>query len=116
MRTREDVRAYEQRSSRPVTTGKPCPVVQELQKGDPSRPAAPYRPKNKGVDGKDHPRFRVSVTLLMSDQRDRDPDGAVSTLMDCLVSARRRLLALDSQSLLRMLSLSKRTGGRPLED
>lgn len=37
-------------------------------------------------------KFRVSVDLFYSDKRRRDGDGAATTLADCIISARRRLL------------------------
>lgn len=37
-------------------------------------------------------KFRVSIVLYVSDYRRRDPDGALSTIMDCITSARRRLV------------------------
>lgn len=60
----------------------------------------PKRPDNKAVvpkaDGKDHNRFRVTINLRVCDRRRRDADGAVTTLLDCIVSAVRRLAELDS--------------------
>jgi hypothetical protein len=37
-------------------------------------------------------KFRVSVDLFYSDKRRRDGDGAATTLADCIITARRRLL------------------------
>jgi len=72
------------------------PVVQERQAnhGQKSGDAA----QNQTVDDEVHPRFRVSILLRVSDHRRRDADGAVSTLLDCLVSAVGRLLAMDSRN------------------
>ena len=44
------------------------------------------------VDSTVHPTFRVSVDLFYSDRRRRDGDGAATTLADCIITARRRLL------------------------
>ena len=35
--------------------------------------------------------FRIHVTLKMCDRRNRDCDGALATLLDCLIAARRQL-------------------------
>ena len=35
--------------------------------------------------------FRVTVTLRFADLRTRDPDAALSTLLDCIIAARRQL-------------------------
>ena len=35
--------------------------------------------------------FRVAVTLRFADLRTRDPDAALSTLLDCIIAARRQL-------------------------
>lgn len=43
------------------------------------------------VDGSVRPQFRVTVTLGYGDERRRDADGAVSTILDCLIAARRQL-------------------------
>ena len=36
-------------------------------------------------------KFRLTVTLRYSDNRVRDPDAALSTILDCLVATRRQL-------------------------
>ena len=43
------------------------------------------------VDEQVHPKFRVSVHLRYSNRRVRDIDGALSTILDCIVAARRQL-------------------------
>lgn len=37
------------------------------------------------------PKFRVSITLDFADYRTRDADAALSTLLDCVIAARRQL-------------------------
>lgn len=38
-----------------------------------------------------HRKFRLTITLKYSDNRVRDPDAALSTILDCLVATRRQL-------------------------
>jgi hypothetical protein len=52
--------------------------------------------RKKKVDGASHPKYRVSITLKVSDNARRDGDGGASTLLDCLVHAARRLQAMDT--------------------
>ena len=60
--------------------------------GQPNRKAAPNdRPKVKAVDGEMHQKFGVTIIVRVSDNRRRDLDGCASSILDCLVSARRLL-------------------------
>lgn len=54
------------------------------------------KPKDKGADEPDHPRFGVAITLRVSDRRVRDGDGAESTILDCIIAAVRRLKKMDN--------------------
>ena len=47
-------------------------------------------------DKENHRRFRVRITVRFSDNRRRDADGCLSTLLDCLTTARGRLLEMDT--------------------
>lgn len=47
--------------------------------------------QDKSLDESMHSEFRVSIILRMSDERVRDCDGALATLLDCLITARRQL-------------------------
>lgn len=47
--------------------------------------------RRKGLDERGNKKYRVSITLFMPDYTRRDVDGATSTLIDCLIAARRRL-------------------------
>lgn len=49
------------------------------------------RTKNKKVDGQLHPRFSVTIVVQMPDNRRRDLDGMLATILDCICSARRQL-------------------------
>lgn len=63
--------------------------VQEHQEDRPHGPSggADNRSQEKGVDGGGHPVFHLTVTALLSDKRQRDLDGMLSTICDCLVRA-----------------------------
>lgn len=75
---------------------KPRTQFQKQQDAD-ARPAD-HRPEKAKVDGAMHGKFRVSITLLLSDKRDRDPDGAASTLMDCVMASIGRLGGVDRRT------------------
>lgn len=49
------------------------------------------------MDAKCHPAYDLAVTIRVSDQRRRDLDGNLSTVLDCLVQAVRRLAPVDSK-------------------
>lgn len=91
----QDAINYAKRRSQAVRAGdRSLPVVQKLE--DVSAREADNSPEEAEVDGSVHPRFAVTITLLTSDKRRRDADGAMSTLLDCLVKAVRRLNPLDT--------------------
>jgi len=71
----------------------PRAELQEHEESQPKRPV--HRAKSETVDARVHGQFRVTVTLRVSDNRKRDADGALSTLLDCLVNAARRLGSVD---------------------
>jgi len=78
----------------------PCAIVQKQEASDSRQPkrknANTNGAGNKKMDGAMRPSFRVAVNLRVSDNRGRDADGALSTLLDCLVSAARRLRDVDN--------------------
>lgn len=71
---------------------------QEADYSRPKRePAAPrYKARSKKADGGNHPRYSLTVNFRVSDKRKRDLDGLLSTVLDCLVTARGRFAAMDS--------------------
>lgn len=96
------------------TKPRPLPVLQKLQ-ADPVEPAKDNDQAGKpALDGEGYPEFRVSVTLCISDERDRDNDGAYSTIQDCLIAAVGRLAQMDSRTLRKHAAgfKRKRRGGR----
>lgn len=65
------------------------PVIQE-QKEVRERPRV-HGQENPPVDGQRDQQYRVTITFHISDRRRRDIDGGTSTLLDCIVAARRQL-------------------------
>ena len=67
-----------------------------------------HSPKSKKADEGNRKRFRITVDLLVSDNRRRDPDGAINTIMDCLVSTNKfGLHSLPSMQLVQHASMGK---------
>jgi len=59
------------------------------------------RRSKQGLDAKVHPTYRLTVDLRYSDNRPRDIDGSLSTILDCLVTAAaglRRLTPVDPRN------------------
>lgn len=66
------------------------------------------------VDGPGHPQYRIEVTLRFANYRQKDPDGCLSTIMDCIKGAVGRLVDVvsgDSPEKRKM-----RRGGRGRDD
>lgn len=82
------------------------PREEEQQDADNEGPAgqAPPPPdadNEAGVPagiGEDHGVFAVSVVVRLPDRRRRDLDGIFSSILDCLVTTRRRLLDTHSDT------------------
>ena len=70
-------------------------LVQELKDAPPSQGSTEgdvdHEPDQTEADGKLHPKYRIAVTLLVSDNRARDADGALTSLLDATIHAVRRL-------------------------
>lgn len=97
----ETIKAFESKGYIEVSTGvferpsdrikrRDSAIVQECQAQREKRVRL-HRPKNKGAKEPDRTPYRVSIVLRFSDKRQHDPDGCLSTILDCLVAARRRL-------------------------
>lgn len=99
---------------RATNSGKPRSELQELK--DAHAGKADNKARAPKVDGGVHPRFHISIDLLVSDERERDGDGAESTLLDCVIHARKRLLSLPDNVLLALYESLKRPGGCERED
>ena len=104
--THEQVAAHQAKHSRPWKR----PVLQEF-KDDRSR-SPNHGPEKAEVDGEVYPKFRASITIRVSDKRDRDNDGAVSTIFDCLIAAIGRLAKMDPGTLRKHAASLKRGRGR----
>lgn len=91
--TKEQLDEYEARRARGVGDRK-RPVKEEQQNADTR--SSDNKARVSKVDGKVHPRFRVTIVLWYSDNRRRDADGGATTILDCLIDARRRFVAMDT--------------------
>lgn len=109
--TSEQLRSTKAGHDYVTPTRKPRPIIQKQQAPDEGTPH--NQPQATEVDERSYGQFHVAITLFVSDERERDGDGAESTLLDCLIAARKRLLSLPDRVLLEVLQVSKRTGGRP---
>ena len=94
---KSNVESYERRQNRAGGEGtRPRAVLQEQQNVDSRK--IDHRPKKAKVDGKVHPKFRVAITLFVSDKKRRDGDGAATTLLDALVESVRRFGSMDAST------------------
>lgn len=94
------------------TRVEPRPQLQKLQDDPLASKADHDQTGEPKVDGTSGGEFRVTVTLRISDARDRDNDGAFSTLADCLVSSLGRLTEMDARTLRKHAAGFKRTRRR----
>lgn len=96
----------------PRDTGGPHNVIQKLK--DAVSGPIDNRPDKAEEDGALHPRYRITVTLLVSDNRRRDADGALSSLLDSLVRAVGRLNPVGAGDRDKGAARKQRTGrGKP---
>jgi hypothetical protein len=87
------------------------PGLQERKDDD--KGAADNPSRKAKMDGASGPYYRITITLRTSDERDRDGDGMVSTLLDTYLFALGRLLGLDRTALRKLAkSEQRRRGGR----
>ena len=88
-----------------------CPILQKREDALPGKADNP--PRKTEVDGEGRPFYRITITLRTSDNRDRDADGADSTLLDTYLFAIGRLLGVDRVDLRKLAkSEERRRGGR----
>ena len=85
------------------------PVHEKQQDGD--KGPVDHRPQETEVDAASGGMFRVSITLLVSDKRDRDPDGAATTLLDSWLMALGRFHGLDRTAMRNMAKGEQRRRG-----
>lgn len=91
--SREQFDAYQTRRVR----DRASPQFQEFQ--DAHAGPSDHRSQEAGVDGAVYPEFCITATICIADERDRDNDGAYSTLQDCLIAAVGRLAQMDPKTL-----------------
>ena len=89
--------------------GGPRSCLQKRQ--DDGKGAIDNPPRKTEVDGRGRSLYRVTIILYVSDNRDRDADGATSTLLDTYLFAPGRFLRLD-RGALRGLAKSEERRGR----
>jgi hypothetical protein len=75
------------------------PIVQEFKDDHHKEPRenasssnADNRSKEKESNGSDDPNYQITIDINVSDRRIRDLDGAATTCLDALITARRQLL------------------------
>lgn len=68
---------------------RPC-TLNEKSKDDGSRKII-HKTGTAKVDAASHPKFKVTVIVQISDNRRRDLDGNLTTILDCLCTSRRQL-------------------------
>lgn len=67
---------------------------------------------DKRMDEEGISKYRVTITLLVSDKRSRDADNGISTLLDCYTLALGRLIGMDRRALRKLASSEERRGRR----
>lgn len=75
-------------------------VVQKQQddmRTEGTAPNADNRPAKAKAKGGNHAQYRISVTFRISDNRVRDLDGMLTTILDALIDARGRLATIHSK-------------------
>lgn len=104
--TEDELAAYQARRAGAI----PRAIVQKRE--DAGARKVDHGPKEAGVDEPVHSQFRVAIEIRVSDERDRDNDGAVSTILDCLIAAIGRLAKVDPATQRKYASSLKRKRGR----
>ena len=107
--TPEDLKAYEQK--RNTKSARPGPHPQFQKQKDDSPRAVDHQPKETEVDGEGRSLYRITITLLVSDRRGRDGDGAVSTILDTYLFATGRLLGVGRNALRKLAKSEERRRG-----
>jgi hypothetical protein len=89
--------SYQPHNNPSLTGGGPRPIVQKWKA--PDKGATDNPPGKAKVDEEGRPFYRITITLRTSDNRDRDADGAYSTLLDTYLFAIGGLLGVDRRTL-----------------
>ncbi len=91
---REEDNAARSRSGAVIQNRKARHNLQDSERED-LRPTH-HQQKASSLDGGNHRRFRFAITLSVRAGNSGDPDGALSTLLDCAVRAVQRFSELHS--------------------
>lgn len=86
----------------------PRTIVQEQQVADTRK--ANHKSGPAKVDAQMHRQFSLTIVIQVSDNRRRDLDGALSTILDCLIVARRRFAPVDTRDTPNMPTGGQRKG------
>jgi len=87
--TTNEFKEYERITGHRHPFDRPRTCLQEQE--DNRWKATDNTPKMQKMDGGSDQQYHLSVEILVSDRRRRDLDGALATICDCIVTARRRL-------------------------
>ena len=82
------------------------PIIQKRKNAIPRQ--ADNRSEEAKVDGEGRSLYRITITLLVSDRRARDGDGAVSTILDTYLFALGRLASMDRNALRKLATSEQR--------
>lgn len=79
------------------------PELQKLERNNPRKKRAAidadHQARLPETDERHSGQFNIAATLHISDERNRDNDGAYTTLQDCLIAAIGRLSKMDTVAL-----------------
>lgn len=98
--TEDELRSYELRTAARarVIARANATVVQEQKDGssrsDERKTQNDHRTEGESAQEETGGRFAVRIVVGLSDNRTRDLDGILATVMDCLIAARRRLMEI----------------------
>ena len=87
--TQHEFDEYQRLTGHPHPFDRPCSGVQKQE--DHCGQEINHGPEGTKVDGGSDRQYALTVEILVSDRRNRDLDGALATLCDCLVAEGRQL-------------------------
>jgi hypothetical protein len=103
---------YEQWASKNTDSGKGRGALSKFQERKTLDEARPdNRPKEATVDAEGRSLYRITITLRTSDNRDRDGDGGISTVLDTWLFAIGGLLGVDRGALRKLAKGEERRRG-----
>lgn len=108
---RWDKATYEAYQAKRAAAGKRMQLQEHQDGHNQTKAKADNQPKEAEAIGPDHKGFRVSVTFRIADKRDRDLDGMLSSVLDCLIDAVGRSLQVDKAGLRKLAKGEERRRG-----